>query len=92
MTTHMTHVIDVNSGEVRDIPTWQFKHRIFNPGIYVEATADAKPYVQELYKPKTVEQFEEIHPEKVVRRGRKNQSEEAVDTASEETSQIDEEN
>ena len=88
MATHMTHVIDVNSGEVRDIPTWQFKHRIFNPGIYVEASADAKPYVQELYKPKTVEEFEEIHPEKVVRRGRKQGT---LDTTSEETNQTDEE-
>ena len=88
MATHMTHVIDVKSGEVRDIPTWQFKHRIFNPGIYVEASADAKPYVQELYKPKSADEFEEIHPEKVVRRGRK---QETLDTTSEETNQIDEE-
>lgn len=65
MATKFVTVINVKTGKVNTIPRRIYEHPVFNQGQLVEVVPDTKPYVAELYKPTTAEEFVENHPEKI---------------------------
>lgn len=50
-------VRNTNRGTVGPVRRRIFESPVLNPGILVEVEHDAKPYVPELYKPRTAEQY-----------------------------------
>lgn len=81
----MITVLCVETGEVAEIPEKIFRNRtFFDPEKFVEVEEGTKPYVG-YFKPRTVEEFTEDHPEKV-KKGRKGKTvePEATEEASEE--------
>lgn len=46
-------VFNVETGQLGSISRTLFEHPVFNPGILIEAEPGQKPYVPELYRPKT---------------------------------------
>ena len=77
MATEMIDVLNTATGAKGRIAKKFFDHPAFNPGgkILVEVKPGTKPYASKTYKAQTPEQFKEKHPERVVQRGRKNQTE-----------------
>lgn len=61
----MVTVLNTLTGKTAETPRWIFESPLYNVGQLVEVKKGTKPYVG-AYKPKTAEQFEEIHPDKVV--------------------------
>lgn len=66
MATEYATVLNVNTGQVGTIPRRFLDHPVINRGQLVEVQADTKPYVPELFKASTAEEFSENHPDKVV--------------------------
>ena len=62
----LVNVLNVKTGQTGVIRRRLFDNPAFNNGTLVEVHADVKPYVAELYREQTVEEFTENHPDKVV--------------------------
>lgn len=63
----MIHVRNTVNGKVGTVRRSLFEHPVFNPKgqVLKEIEPGGKPYISETYKPKTVEEFDLVHPVKV---------------------------
>lgn len=61
-------VTNTHTGQTGHIRRKLFNSPVFNPKgqLLVEVKDDTKPFIAETYKPKTVDEFKAVHPEKVV--------------------------
>lgn len=57
MANDLVHVLNTQTGRVGDVRRRIFEHKVFNPGILVEVSDNAKPYIPELYRPKDADTF-----------------------------------
>jgi hypothetical protein len=78
MSVEMVDFIDTGSGQTGRMPKRLFGQKPFTPDDRVLVEPGTKSYVPETYKPSDPETFENNHPEKVVKRGRKGNENEEV--------------
>ena len=74
MDTTMVTFIDTGSGETGQMPKRLFGKKAFTPADRILVEPGTKPFVPELFKSQTPETFEKNHPDKVVKRGRKSET------------------
>lgn len=58
-------VLNTQTGETGTIRRKWFDNPRINAGVLVEVKPDTKPYIPELYTPKTVEEFTDVHGDKL---------------------------
>lgn len=67
MTNQAVTLRNVETGLISVVPRkWAENPRIVNPKFYVVVADGSKPYVEELYTPRTREEFVAQHPDKVI--------------------------
>lgn len=65
MNNDTVNVLNTLTGQTGKIRRVLFENPRINSGILVEVKQDTKPFVKELYSPKTPEEFEEAHADKL---------------------------
>lgn len=67
MSIENVKVMNTHTGQTANIRRdWFDNPRIVNRDIIVEVTADTKPYAKATYKPRSAQEFEDQHPEKII--------------------------
>lgn len=66
MSNDLVKVMNTRTGETGKIRRRLFNNPRINSGILVEIQPGVKPFVPELYTPKTEDEFKETYPEKLV--------------------------
>lgn len=61
MSNETVRVLNTQTGKVGTVPRRIFEHPVLSGGSLVEVEHDQKPYVSELYRPRTVEEWESEH-------------------------------
>lgn len=63
--TNTVRILNTVTGAISVVPRSLLGHPVFGK-VWVEVKDGVKPYVPELYRPASPEEFVELHPEKVV--------------------------